>query len=77
MAGVLALVVGLAGCSDDDETPSSQTFDFFILELQFTDSRDGRQFPSGVPFETFECVGVSLAPLGVPSTEVVELDTGG
>ena len=55
---------------------NSNAFDFLILELQFTDLKDGREFPSGVPFETFSGVGVSPDPLSVPQSDVARLDTG-
>ena len=55
---------------------NSNVIDFFILELSFTDLKDGREFPSGVPFETFTGVGGSLAPLSEPRDEVEELGAG-
>lgn len=55
---------------------NNNTFDYFILGLRFTDLRDGSPIPSGVPFETFEGVGVSLEPLSQPPDEVERLPAG-
>jgi hypothetical protein len=74
---------GLSGIGANSEATynlvfrlNTNTFDFFILQLNFTDRMDGSAVPSSAPFETFDGVGLSLTPLSQPADEVEHLPAG-
>ena len=53
---------------------NTDDFDLITLTLGFSDKRDGRQFESNVPFESFTEVLISLEPLSRPTQSVHRLE---
>lgn len=48
-------------------------WDTAIITLGFSDKRDGRQFTTGVPFNTFSGVELTIVPQSVPGDFRIEL----
>ncbi len=53
---------------------NQDAFDDIIMTLGFSDLKDGRQFTTQIPFNSFSGVDVSIVPLSIPSHRVVRPD---